>query len=171
MRCPGTSARVFLIPTLVAYSQVAEADAREIVEARHGWGNARRKPFAMARAIKERRPGQAACVIDDTALSRRTLCTSRVDERDDVRAYDGNCVLTEPATPPLPPPMKTMSYLSRPGFVTGGILATALPVDNARVICGIRGELCTARERARTDLEEATGGYGGGGRREAEDDR
>lgn len=88
-----------------------------------------------------------------------------------MRIHGAECALTEPATPPLPPPMKTTSYLSRPGFVTGGILATALPVDNARVICGTPGELRVLDGEARTDLEEATGSYGGGRRREASDDR
>lgn len=102
---------------------------------------------------------------------RMPSCQRRTNAEVYTRIHQTKCALTEPATPPLPPPMKTTSYLSRPGFVTGGILATALPVDNARVIWGTPGELGALGGEARTDLEEATGRYGGGGRREASDDR
>ena len=69
--------------------------------------------------------------------------------------------------------MKTMSYFSWPGLVTGGMFVTGLPVENARVICTIHVE-CVARarweEERATDLKETAGSNGGRaeGRGEAE---
>ena len=80
--------------------------------------------------------------------------------------------LTEPATPPLPPPMKTMSYFSWPGLVTGGMFVTGLPVENARVIYTVVECVACARweEERETDLEKTAGSNGGRteGRGEAE---
>ena len=81
--------------------------------------------------------------------------------------------LTAPATPPLPPPMKTMSYFSCAGFVTGGILATEVAEDSARVICSVcENGVDDGTKTESAYLEEAArcnGGMGEGGG--AEDDR
>lgn len=85
-------------------------------------------------------PTQSVCRLDESNLSAIRSCTALSQSRKiSILKEELELLLTDPATPPLPPPIQTMSYLSRPGLVTGGMFGAAEVVMDlesyARVRC------------------------------------